>query len=194
MQPSLVLHRRLLLWWLVLLLCRCRAWFDRQYSAKESSRSSGRHRRLSSGGSCRRARSDLGTAHRPLFALLAGGGLPRSASESSEEVRVESPPSTAGRSLTGGTLSMSRTASAGDRSSRSGSSGWRPRSSAVADRSRTGIGGLRFLLLRERSTSTTFVPLRPWTSTGMVLSGQSWPSSRPSVAWWNWQASPLLVA
>ena len=118
----------------------------------------------------------------------------RSASESSEEVRVESPPSTAGRSLIGGTPSVSQPASVGDHLPRSGSSGWHLRSSAVADLSRTGIGGHQFPLLRERSTSTTFVPLRPWTSTGMVLSSQSWPSSRPSVAWWNRQASPLLAA
>ena len=82
---------------------------------------------------------------------------------------------------------MSRPASAGDRSPRSGPLGWRLLSSAAADRSRTGLGVVCPPSFRRG-------PFRPWTSTGMFLSGQSWPSSRTSIAWRPRQASPLLVA
>ena len=62
-------------------------------------------------------------------------------SSSSEEERAESPPPTAGR-MPVGTPSVYRPAPAGDRSTRSSSSGLQLRSSAPADRSRLGLGGL----------------------------------------------------
>ena len=37
--------------------------------------------------------------------------------------------------------------------------------------------------LRARRTTTVLVPLMLWTSTGMTLSGPSWPSSGTSTAW-----------
>ena len=155
----------------------------------------GCHRRSSSGGTAharmKRPRDCTSSSVRSSRRREASS---RSATESSEEVRFESPLPTAGRSLPGSTPSVYWPASAGDRSPSSGPSGWRPRSSAAADRSRTGLGGHLFPLLRERWTTSTLVPSRPGTSTGMILSGQSWPSSGTSVAWWNRQASPLLVA
>ena len=64
----------------------------------------------------------------------------RSSSGSSEEDRAESPPPSSGR-VPGGTPGDSRPALAGDCSPHPGPSGWRPRSSAVADRYRSGFGG-----------------------------------------------------
>ena len=61
-------------------------------------------------------------------------------SSSSEEDRAESPPPSPGR-VPGGTPGDSCPAPAGDRSPRPGPSGWRPRSSAAADRYRSGFGG-----------------------------------------------------
>ena len=59
---------------------------------------------------------------------------------SSEEDRAESPPPSSGR-VPGGTPGDSRPAPADDRLPRPGPSGWRPRSSTVADRYRSGFGG-----------------------------------------------------
>ena len=42
-------------------------------------------------------------------------------------------------------------------------------------------------LLRVRLTMTVLVPSIPWTSTGMTLSGPSWPSPGTSTAWKSWQ-------
>ena len=80
---------------------------------------------------------------------------------------------------------MSWPAFAGDRSPHAGPSGWRPRSSAHADRSRSGLDGHLSPLSSEADDdhSGTLVAL-----TGMSLSGLSWPSSGTSMA------SPLLVA
>ena len=64
----------------------------------------------------------------------------RSSSSPSEEDRAESPPPSSGREH-GGTPGDPRPALAGDRSPRPGPSGWRPRSSAVAERYRSGFGG-----------------------------------------------------
>ena len=61
-------------------------------------------------------------------------------SSSEEEERVESPPPTAGH-VPGGTPGVSRPTSASDCSPRLGPKGCRPRSSAPADRSRSGFGG-----------------------------------------------------
>ena len=113
----------------------------RQSRAEGSSRSGGRHRRSSGCGTAHASRKRPGDrTPSPVCSSCWREASSRSTSESSEEVRVESPPPTAGRSLTGGTHIVSRPASAGDHSPRSGSSGWRPRSSATADRSRTGLG------------------------------------------------------
>ena len=64
----------------------------------------------------------------------------RSSSESSEDDRAETSPPMSGR-VSRGTPGDSRPAPAGDRSSRPGPSGWRPRSSAGAERYRSGFGG-----------------------------------------------------
>ena len=63
----------------------------------------------------------------------------RSSSESSEDDRAETSPMSG--CVPGGTPGDSRPAPAGDRSSRPGPSGWRPRSSAGAERYRSGFGG-----------------------------------------------------
>ena len=86
------------------------------------------------------AGSVLGTAPRPLFALLAGGRLLLVLPLSLLRKLVESPPPTAGCSLTGGTPSMSQPTFVGDHSPRSGPSGWRPCSSATEDWSCMGLG------------------------------------------------------
>ena len=89
-----------------------------------------------------RVRNDLGTAPRPLFALLAGERLPLVLPlrlprlfELSRLLPL------AGRSLSGGTPSVSRPAFAGDRQPRSVPLGWRLQSSAAADQSRVGLDG-----------------------------------------------------
>ena len=61
-------------------------------------------------------------------------------SDSSEDDRAETSPPMSGRAP-GGTPGDSRPAPAGDRSSRPGPSGWRPRSSAGAERYRSCFGG-----------------------------------------------------
>ena len=64
----------------------------------------------------------------------------RSSSVSSEDDRAETPPPISGRAP-GGTPGDSRPAPAGDRSPRPGPSGWQLRSSAGAERYRSGFGG-----------------------------------------------------
>ena len=64
----------------------------------------------------------------------------RSSSESSEDDRAAASPPISGRAP-GGTPGDSRPASAGDRSPRPGPLGWRLRSSAGAERCRSGFGG-----------------------------------------------------
>ena len=91
-----------------------------------------------------RVRDDLGISLRPLFALLVGGRLPfyllLSLLKKVELSRLL-PLLDIGRSVPGGTPSIARPASTGDRSPHPGPSGRRLRSSAAADRSRVGFGG-----------------------------------------------------
>ena len=109
--------------------------------AKRSSLSGGHHRRSSGCGTAHASRKHPGDCTpSPVRSSCRREASSRSTSESSGEVQVESPPPTAGCSLTGGTPSVSRPASAVDRSPCSGPSGWRPQSSATSDRSRTGFG------------------------------------------------------
>ena len=99
-------------------------------------------------------------------------------SESSEDDQAETPPPTSGRAP-GGTPGDSHPAPAGDCSSRPGSRG--------LPRERSGIArGLVVVCpprLRARRTMTVPVPWMLCTSTGMTLSGLSWPSSGTSTAW-----------
>ena len=76
----------------------------RQSCAEGSSRSGGRHRRSSGCGTPHASRKRPGDrTPSPVCSSCWREASSRSTSESSEEVRVESPPPTAGRSLTGGT-------------------------------------------------------------------------------------------
>ena len=162
----------------------------RRSCAKGSSRSGGRQRRSSGCGTTHPSRKHPGDrTTSPVRSSCRRLASSRSTSESSKAVRVESPPPTAGCSLAGGTPSVSRPASTGHRSPLSGIRG--------LPLLRTGHAqalGLSVPLLWVWSTSTTLAPFRPWTSTGMFLFGQSWPSSRTFIAWRHRQASPLLVA
>ena len=166
----------------------------RRSRAKGSSRSGGRHRRSSGCGTAHASKMRPGDrTPSPVRSSCQREVSSHSTSESSVEVRVVSPPPTAGRSLTGGTPSVSRSASAGDRSPR-----WPFGLASAVFRCcgpvTHGPWGCLSPLLREGSRLTTLAPFRAWTSTGMFLSGQSWPSSRTSIAWRHRQASPLLVA
>ena len=126
-----------------------------------------------------RERSDLGSAPRPLFALLAGGRLPLvlplSLPRKFELSRLlpllgapclEVPPACTGPLL------------------------WMTARVALALRAgvhglpllRTGHARVLVVVFWERWTTTTLVPSRPWTSSGMILSGHSWPSSGTYVA------------
>ena len=111
-----------------------------QRREEELSRSSRRRHRSSSGGTGRASKK------RPRERSPSPGRSSRRqeesyrSSSSSEEDRAESPPPSSGR-VPGGTPGDSRPAPAGDRSPRPGPLGWRPRSSAVADRYRSGFGG-----------------------------------------------------
>ena len=112
----------------------------RQQREEELPRSSRRRCRSSSGGTGRASKK----RHRerspsPGHSSFRWEESYRSSS-SSEEDRAESPPPSSGR-VPGGTPGDSRPAPAGDRSPRPGPSGWQPRSSAVADRYRSGFGG-----------------------------------------------------
>ena len=149
----------------------------RQQREEDLSRRSRHRRRLSSGGTGRTSK------RRPRDCFSSHGCSPRHQggyqSSSSEDDRAESPPPSSGSAL-GDTPGVSRPAPAGDRSPRLGPSGWRPRSSAVVERYRPVFGGHCPPLLRVRRTMTALVPSTLWTSTGMTLSGSSWPSS---MAW-----------
>ena len=112
----------------------------RQQLEEELSRPSRRRRRSSSGGTGRaskrrpreRSPSPVRSSHRREASYRSSGA--------SEEDRAESPPPSSGR-VPRGTPGDSRPAPAGDHSPRPGPSGWRPRSSAAADRYRSGFGG-----------------------------------------------------
>ena len=101
---------------------------------------------------------------------------------SSEDDQAAASPPISGRAP-GGTPGDTLPAPAGDRSPRPGPSGWRPRSSAGAERYHSGFGGRLSPRLRSRRTTIALVPWMPWTLTGMTLSGLSWPSSGTSTAW-----------
>ena len=105
----------------------------------------------------------------------------RSSSSSSEDDRAESPPPTSGRAP-GGTPGDSRPALGATArlvlALQAGSCGLRLQRSSITQ-------ALVFIclpLLRARRTMTVLVPLMLWTSTGMTLSGPSWPSSGTSTA------------
>ena len=97
-------------------------------------------------GPAKRVRNALGNAPLTLVALLVAGrssiALLRALLKKSEPSLLPPPPPThpAGR-VPGGTPGDSRPAPAGDRSPRPGPSDWRLRSSAAAERYRTGFGG-----------------------------------------------------
>ena len=157
--------------------------------------SSGRqqHQEISRSSRCRRRSSSDGTGRAKKKRTRDRSPSPgrssrrreksyRSSSESSEDDRAASSSPISGRAP-GGTPGDSRPAPAGDRLPRPGPSGWRPRSSAGAERYRSRFGGCLSPRLRARRTTTVLVPWVPWTSTGMTLSGLSWPSSGTSTAW-----------
>ena len=161
--------------------------------------SSGRQQReegLSCSSRCRRRRSSSGGTGRTSKKLpRERSPFPgrsshcreesyRSSSSPSGEDRAESPPPSSGCAH-GGTPGDPRPAPAGGRSPRPGPSGWWPLSSAAAERYRSGFGGHLSPppLLRVRRTMTVLMPSIPWTSTGMTVSGLSWPSSGTSTAW-----------
>ena len=114
--------------------------FGHQQREEEFSRRS-RSRRSSSGGTGRTSKK------RPRERSPSPGRSSRrreesyrSSSSPSEEDRAESPSFSSGRAH-GGTPGDPRPAPVGDRSPRPGPSGWRPLSSAVAERYRSGFGG-----------------------------------------------------
>ena len=114
---------------------------DRQQREEELSCPSRRRRRSSSGGTGRASkRRPREHSPSPVRSPRRREASHRSSSGSSVEDRAESPPPSSGR-VPGGTPGDSRPAPAGDCSPRPGPSGWRPRSSAVADRYRSGFGG-----------------------------------------------------
>ena len=117
----------------------------------------------------------------------------RSSSESSEDDRAIASPPISGRAHEG-TPGDSRPVPTGDRSPRPDPSGWRPQSPAGAERYRSGFGGRLSPRLRARRTMTIPVPWFLWTSTGMTLSGLSWPSSGTSTAWKSRQVYHQLDA
>ena len=121
---------------------------SRQQREEEVFRPSRRRRRSSSGGTSRASK------RRPWDRSPSPGCSSRHREESyrpssSEDDRVKCPPPTSG-CVPGGTPGDSRPASAGDRSPRPGPSGWRPRSSAVAERYRSGFWRSSVLLSSGR--------------------------------------------
>ena len=107
---------------------------------QEVSRSSRRRRRSSNDGTGRAKKCPRDCSPSPGRSFRCREETYRSSSSSSEDDRPESPPPISGRTP-GGTPGDSRPAQAGNRSPRPGPSGWRPRSSTVAERYRTGFGG-----------------------------------------------------
>ena len=178
-QSHLVLRLRfLLVWWILLLLplmFPARPVFS---SVRGSPALAGVDVARLAMGPVERRRSILGVVLRPPGRSSHHRERScRSSSDSSEDDRAETYPPMSG-CAPGGTPGDSRPAPVGDRSSRPGPSGWRARSSAGAERYRSGFGGsLSLAPLGEA------VPLMLWTSTGMTLSGPSWPSSGTSTAW-----------
>ena len=107
---------------------------------QEVSRSSRRRRRLSNNGTGRvKKKHPRDRSPSPGLSSRCREESYRSASSSSEDDGAESPPPISERAP-GGTPGDSRPAQAGDCSTRPGPSGWRPRSSAVVERYRTGFG------------------------------------------------------
>ena len=107
---------------------------------QEASRSSRRRRRSSSDGTGRASKKrPRGRSPSPGPSSRYRERSYRSSSESSEDARAATSPPRAGRAP-GGTLGDSRLAPAGDRSPRPGPSGWTARSSAGAERYRSGGG------------------------------------------------------
>ena len=108
---------------------------------QEVSRSSGRRRRSSSDGTGRaKKKRPRDRSPSPGHSSRRRVKSYRSSSDSSEDDRAETPPPISGRAP-GGTPGDSRPAPAGDRSPRPGPLGWRPWSSAGAERYRSGFGG-----------------------------------------------------
>ena len=139
------------------------------------SRPSRRRRRLSSDGTGRaQKKRPRGHSPSPGRSSRHQERSYRSSLDSSEDDRAETSPPMSGRAP-GGTPGDSRPAPAGDRSFRPGPSGW------------NGIAQVLAVVcppcLLAWRTTIVLVPLMLWTSTGMALSGQSWPSSGTSTAW-----------
>ena len=137
------------------------------------SRSSRRRRRSSSDGTGRaQKKRPRGCSPSPGRSSRYRERSYRSSLEFSEDDRAEAPPPMSGRAP-GGTPGDSRSAPAGDRSSHL--------------QERSGIAQVLAVAcpprLWARRTTTILVPLMLWTSTGMTLSGPSWPSSRTSTVW-----------
>ena len=98
-----------------------------------------RHRRRSSSGGTGRASKGRPRDRSPSPDRSSRHREESYRSSSLEDDRAESPPPSSGCSL-GGTPGDPRPAPAGDRSPHPGPSGWQPRSSAVAERYRSGVG------------------------------------------------------
>ena len=154
----------------------------RQQCEEGLSRSSRRRRRSSSGGTGRTSKKrPRERSSSPGCSSRRREESYRSSSSRSEEDRAESPPPSSGR-VHGGTPGDPRPAPAGDRSPRPGPSGWRPRSSAAAERYHSGFGGhLSSPPLGEadddRSSALDSLDI------DRDDSGPSWPSSGTSTAW-----------
>ena len=138
---------------------------------QEISRSSRRRRRSSSNGTGRaKKKRSRDRSPSPGRSSRRWEESCRSSSDSSEDDRVETPPPISGRAP-GGTP--------GDSRLRAGGYGLPRERSVIAQ----GLAVVCPPCLRARRTMTVPVPLMLWTSTGMTLSGQSWPSSGTSTAW-----------
>ena len=112
----------------------------RQQREEELSRRSRRGRRSSGGGTGRTSKKrPRECSPSPGWSSRRREESYRSSSSPSEEDRAKSPPPSSGRAH-GGTPGDPRPALAGDSTPRSGPSGWRPRSSAVAEWYRSGFG------------------------------------------------------
>ena len=115
--------------------------FSGRHQRQEVSRSSRRRRRLSSDGTVRaRKKCPREPSPSPGRSSRRREKSCRSSLDSSEDDRAETPPPISGRAP-GGTPGDSRPAPVGDRSPCPGPSGWWPRSSAGAERYRSGFGG-----------------------------------------------------
>ena len=160
---------------------------------QETSRSSRRRRRSSSDGTGRASKKrPRGRSPSPGPSSHHRERSYRSSLEFSEDARAETSPPRAGRAP-GGTLGDSRPVPAGDSSPRPGPLGWTARSSAGAERYRSG-GGRQSpspsgMADDDRSSAFDTVDL-----TKMILSGLSWASSGASTTWKSRQVSYQLDA